>query len=190
KRGTCDYSLLRARQSARGSSSRRLLFKRGFHLVIFRKPACGFLRVDLFSVNKNLEPPVVKRSEAQLTNALFVFGEKLFRQTDGLGLITSRCAVFNANFHTILLPGCRFSFFRYHSPLRETIDRESLYLPLIRDLCSKTYRHLEGESKENRMNWRERCGNKLVSAQEAMKAVRNGDTVQVNWLHATPVTLC
>jgi len=40
------------------------------------------------------------------------------------------------------------------------------------------------------MNWRERCGNKFVSAQEAMTAVRNGDTVQVNWLHATPVTLC
>jgi acyl-CoA hydrolase len=39
------------------------------------------------------------------------------------------------------------------------------------------------------MDWRERCGNKLVSAQEAIKAVRNGDTVQVNWLHATPVTL-
>ncbi len=39
------------------------------------------------------------------------------------------------------------------------------------------------------MDWRERCGNKLVSAQEALKAVRNGDTVQVNWLHATPVTL-
>jgi acyl-CoA hydrolase len=40
------------------------------------------------------------------------------------------------------------------------------------------------------MDWRERCGKKLVSAQEAMKAVRNGDTVQVNWLHATPITLC
>src|SRR5262245_41154997 len=40
------------------------------------------------------------------------------------------------------------------------------------------------------MDWRERCGHKLVSLQEAMKAVRNGDTVQVNWLHATPVTLC
>ena len=40
------------------------------------------------------------------------------------------------------------------------------------------------------MDWRERCGNKLVSAQEAMKAVRDGDSVQVNWLHATPVTLC
>ncbi len=39
------------------------------------------------------------------------------------------------------------------------------------------------------MNWRERCGNKLVLAQEALRAVRNGDTVQVNWLHATPVTL-
>ena len=39
------------------------------------------------------------------------------------------------------------------------------------------------------MDWRERCGKKLVSAQEALKAVRNGDTVQVNWLHATPVTL-
>ena len=40
------------------------------------------------------------------------------------------------------------------------------------------------------MDWRERCGKKLVTAQEAMKAVRNGDTVQVNWLHATPLTLC
>lgn len=39
------------------------------------------------------------------------------------------------------------------------------------------------------MDWRERCGNKLVSAREALKAVRNGDTVQVNWLHATPITL-
>ena len=39
------------------------------------------------------------------------------------------------------------------------------------------------------MNWRERCGNKLMSARDALKLVRNGDTVQVNWLHATPVTL-
>ncbi len=40
------------------------------------------------------------------------------------------------------------------------------------------------------MDWRERCGKKLVSAQEALRSVRNGDTVQVNWLHATPLTLC
>lgn len=39
------------------------------------------------------------------------------------------------------------------------------------------------------MDWRERCGNKLVSAREALRAVRNGDTIQMNWLHATPVTL-
>lgn len=39
------------------------------------------------------------------------------------------------------------------------------------------------------MDWRQRCGDKLVPAQEAMKAIRNGDAVQVNWLHATPVTL-
>ena len=39
------------------------------------------------------------------------------------------------------------------------------------------------------MDWRQRCGDKLVSAREAVKAVRNGDTVQINWLHATPVTL-
>lgn len=39
------------------------------------------------------------------------------------------------------------------------------------------------------MDWRERCGNKLVSPQEALTAVRDGDTVQLNWLHATPVTL-
>ncbi len=40
------------------------------------------------------------------------------------------------------------------------------------------------------MSWRERCGSKMMAAQEALKLVRNGDTVQVNWLHATPVTLC
>src|SRR5215470_4582630 len=40
------------------------------------------------------------------------------------------------------------------------------------------------------MDWRERCGKKLVSAQEAMRSVHNEDTVQVNWLHATPLTLC
>lgn len=39
------------------------------------------------------------------------------------------------------------------------------------------------------MDWRQLCGDKLVTAQEAVKAVRNGDTVQINWLHATPVTL-
>lgn len=39
------------------------------------------------------------------------------------------------------------------------------------------------------MDWRQRCGGKLVSDREAVKAVRNGDTVQINWLHATPVTL-
>ncbi|MGE0826522.1 MAG: acetyl-CoA hydrolase/transferase family protein [Candidatus Binatia bacterium] len=40
------------------------------------------------------------------------------------------------------------------------------------------------------MDWRERCGKKLVSPREAMLAVRDGDAVQVNWLHATPLTLC
>ena len=40
------------------------------------------------------------------------------------------------------------------------------------------------------MDWRERCGDKLVSAEKAMKAVRDRDSIQVNWLHATPGTLC
>jgi acyl-CoA hydrolase len=39
------------------------------------------------------------------------------------------------------------------------------------------------------MDWRERCGKKLVSARDAMKVVQSGDSVQVNWLTATPVTL-
>ena len=40
------------------------------------------------------------------------------------------------------------------------------------------------------MDWREHCGDKLVSSQQAIKnAVRNGDAVQLNWLHATPLTL-
>jgi len=40
------------------------------------------------------------------------------------------------------------------------------------------------------MDWREICGKKLVSATEAVKAVKPGDTVQVNWLHGTPFALC
>ena len=40
------------------------------------------------------------------------------------------------------------------------------------------------------MNWRDHCGDKLVSAQEAVGCVRNGDSVQFNWLHATPLSLC
>lgn len=40
------------------------------------------------------------------------------------------------------------------------------------------------------MDWRERFGKKLVTAREALRTVRNGDTVQVNWLHATPISLC
>jgi acyl-CoA hydrolase len=40
------------------------------------------------------------------------------------------------------------------------------------------------------MDWRERYGKKLVTAEEALRTVRNGDTVQVNWLHATPISLC
>jgi 4-hydroxybutyrate CoA-transferase len=43
--------------------------------------------------------------------------------------------------------------------------------------------------KEGSMNWRERCGKKLVSVREAMRVAQNGDSVQVNWLHATPITL-
>ncbi len=40
------------------------------------------------------------------------------------------------------------------------------------------------------MDWREHCGDKLVSPQQAVKAaVRDGDSVQLNWLHATPLTL-
>ena len=40
------------------------------------------------------------------------------------------------------------------------------------------------------MNWRDHCGDKLVSAQEAVGCVRTGDSVQFNWLHATPLSLC
>ena len=40
------------------------------------------------------------------------------------------------------------------------------------------------------MDWRDQCGQKLVSAQEAVNIVQNGDSVQFNWLHATPLTLC
>jgi len=40
------------------------------------------------------------------------------------------------------------------------------------------------------MDWRNQCGQKLVSAQAAVNIVQNGDSVQFNWLHATPLTLC
>lgn len=40
------------------------------------------------------------------------------------------------------------------------------------------------------MNWRDVCGEKLVSAEEAANSVKKGDVVQFNWLHATPLSLC
>lgn len=40
------------------------------------------------------------------------------------------------------------------------------------------------------MDWRERCGDKLVSAKEAASLVKSGDRVVVGLFQATPYTLC
>src|SRR5256885_6290439 len=40
------------------------------------------------------------------------------------------------------------------------------------------------------MNWRDRCGDKLVTPDEAVKGIRPGDTVMVAPFTCTPHTLC
>jgi len=40
------------------------------------------------------------------------------------------------------------------------------------------------------MDWRERCGDKLVGAEEAAALVKSGNTIVVGLFQATPYTLC
>ena len=72
-------------------------------MFVLRERTGGALRIDLLAVDEDLETTIVVRRKCERTNALFVFGEELLRQTDGFRLVTSRRAVFNANFHANLL---------------------------------------------------------------------------------------
>jgi hypothetical protein len=78
-------------------------------LCILWKFAGGLLGIDFLPINENLEATVIIGDKGQLTDALFVFGEQLFRQTDGFRLVPSRCAVFDANLHIDLLKATRVS---------------------------------------------------------------------------------
>ncbi len=44
--------------------------------------------------------------------------------------------------------------------------------------------------KETTTDWRDRCGDKLLPAREAMQAVKSGDSVWMGGLGSVPVTLC
>jgi hypothetical protein len=72
-------------------------------LSVLRKLASSFLGIDLLAVGEYLETAIIIGNKDELGDALFVLGKQLFRQTDGLRLIPSSCAIFDADFHTDLL---------------------------------------------------------------------------------------
>ena len=77
-----------------------LLPQRGLDFPIVGKDAGFELGVNFCPVDNDLEPAVVIRDQGQSLNLLFVVGQYIFRQTDGFGLIASRCAIFNLDIHT------------------------------------------------------------------------------------------
>jgi hypothetical protein len=72
-------------------------------LSVLGKLAGSFLRIDFLTVGEHLETAIVIGDKDELGEALFVLGKQLFRQTDGLRLVPSSRAVFDADFHTDLL---------------------------------------------------------------------------------------
>lgn len=77
-----------------------LLLQCGLDLPIVGKDAGFELGVNFCPVDNDLEPAVVIRDQGQSLNLLFVADQYIFRQTDGFGLIASRCAIFNLDIHT------------------------------------------------------------------------------------------
>jgi len=75
------------------------------YLSILREVAGGEFGIDLLPVNEHFKAAVIIRRERKLTNPLFVLRKQLFRQTDGFGFIPSGRAVFDTDFHNVLLAG-------------------------------------------------------------------------------------
>ncbi len=77
-----------------------LLLQRGLDFPIVGKDAGFELGVNFCPVDNDLKAAVVIRNQGQSLNPLFVVSQEIFRQTDGFGLIASRCAIFNLDVHT------------------------------------------------------------------------------------------
>src|SRR5262249_26092205 len=58
------------------------------------------LGIDQVAVDAQLETATARRNELQLTDLLFVGGQELARQTDGLGLVISHRTVFEFYLHS------------------------------------------------------------------------------------------
>ena len=61
------------------------------------------LRIKQFSVHAQLESPTACRDQLQVANLLFVGGEQLARQTDGLWLVVSHGTVLQLHVHGFVL---------------------------------------------------------------------------------------
>ena len=87
----------------------RSLLRSAFHFVenhcLFGKFAGLELRVDHCVVHSHLKAPAASRDELERRNPLFEPNEKLFRQTDGTGLVPSLAAILDTQTHRILLSG-------------------------------------------------------------------------------------
>ena len=69
------------------------------------------LGIDQVAVDAQLEAAALGRDELERLDLLFVRGQQLARQTDGLRLVVSHRTVHEFNIHRILLPkvcGSRF----------------------------------------------------------------------------------
>jgi hypothetical protein len=74
--------------------------------------------VKSFVVLEHFEAAVPVRNQLQGLNSLLSLIQDLLRQTDGAGLIVSRGAIFDSNFHRFLL--CCYTFTRLLAMMLET----------------------------------------------------------------------
>ena len=80
------------------------------------------LRVDQLPVEGQLKAAALAGEELELVDLLLVGGEQLGRQTDGLGLVVSHCAVLQLDFHVrtprVNLETASVSFYRGKQGIR------------------------------------------------------------------------
>ena len=78
-------------------------FDKVIHLCVFRKSAKIFLRKQQFPVNGKLENTPAPGNEDKVLNFIRIFCQYPLRQTGGSWKVVSLLAVFQLNFHGVLL---------------------------------------------------------------------------------------
>ena len=71
--------------------------------LVLRKAARLELRINKLAINADFEAPAVRRNKNEPFDSGFQVGNKLFGQTDRLGLVLSNLAVDYFDFHLLCL---------------------------------------------------------------------------------------